>query len=322
MKECNTCDLYSFLPRSEAPSKGEPPTPPYTEHPTRGTGLECIRIIKTYGNLHADDRWCVEKFTSWLGTLKEWWILIERKGVTGVRYWKRDFYFFPVFNRFQKGYVKRVIRKFEEIKFFAEDHSFVHIVLTVDREMSIYESIKALRINWNKLRALLKKRLKRNYPFITVLEPQKSGYPHLHILLFTPKFVIKKGTLSRWCNEHGLGRIVYMKRYWANGGFRKKPIFYLIKYLGKQYKKEEWTANELVFYACVWYSKTKTYTLSRNFSFKNRNKKHRNWMVTLLTKEELVSIIRHHIKLRFWSFNYPLEYYNWGLKEYLTWKYC
>jgi len=263
----------------------------------------------------------LEKFVKWLNELKEYWILVERKGVIGVRYYKRDFYYFPVFNRFHRRYVKRVIKRFEEAKFFAQERSFVHIVLTVTHECSIYESIRLLRENWNKLRAFFKKRLGKNYPFISVIEPQKSGYPHLHVLLFTEKFVIKQNELSEWCESHGLGRIVWIKRYWAKGGFRKKPIFYLIKYLSKQYKMDKWTLNELVFYACVWDLGAKTYTFSHNFGFKKNNKRFKGWTVKLFTKEELLRVLENNVKLCFYSFSYPLEYFHWSLRERFLWRY-
>ena len=290
-------------------------------HSNCDSSLECIRIIKTRHNIADFDYWSLEKFVKWLSELKEYWILVERKGVIGVRYYKRDFYYFPVFNRFHRRYVKKVIRKFEEVKYFAEDHSFVHIVLTVTRECSIHESIRLLRENWNNLRAFLKKRLGKNYPFITVIEPQQSGYPHLHILLFTSKFVIDQKELSWWCENRGLGKIVYIKRYWAKGGFRKKPIFYLIKYLSKQYRKDKWTVNELVFYACIWDLGAKTYTFSRHFTYKRRNKKFKGWRVKVLTREELIAVLWNNVKLCFYSYSYPLEYFKWSLRERFLWRY-
>ena len=293
------------------------------------------RIVKTYekrkpqletnervgifevGNLdYPDDKLAVEKFRSWLINRKEWWILVERKGSSGVKYFKRDFKWFRVYNRFDKQYVKRVIRKFELAMSISENMNFVHIVLTVERKQSICTSIKLLHENWNRLRALLKKRLGKNNMFITVLEPHKDGYPHMHILLFTNKFVITQEELSNWCREHNLGYVVFIKRYWKN--FRKKPIFYLIKYLGKQYKKDAWKVSDFIFYACMFYIDGKTYTFSRNFGFPRKRKS--IWMMVFIgSYDELRKVICANVKIGVYVFDYFLEYFEWDLKKKVLW---
>jgi len=68
----------------------------------------------------------------------------------------RDFKFFRVYNRFDGQYVKKVAKKFSALSLFAEDHSFVHVILTVEGG-SISENLVRLRENWNRLRALFKK---------------------------------------------------------------------------------------------------------------------------------------------------------------------
>jgi len=55
-------------------------------HSNCDSSLECIRIIKTRHNIADFDYWSLEKFVKWLSNLKEYWILVERKGVIGVRY--------------------------------------------------------------------------------------------------------------------------------------------------------------------------------------------------------------------------------------------
>jgi len=291
--------------------------------------LNPSRIIKTneftidielneedLNRLPLNDRMCVLKFVEWLKNKKEWWVVLEREDVDGTRYYKRDFKYFRVYNRFDKQYVKRVLRKFSLIKLLAEERAFVHIVLTVEGG-SISDNIALLRKNWNRLRALLKKRLGRNYPFITVFEPQKRGQPHMHILLFTEKYVIDQKELSNWCKEHGLGKIVWITRYWAHGS-RKKPIWYLSKYLSKQYKKDTWTFNEFVFYACIWFWNAKTYTFSHDFKFPPK-KKLIGWRALVLSYEQLINLIKINVELHYWSFSWPLEYYTWDLERKVRW---
>jgi len=289
--------------------------------------LSSLRIIKTQerlkffevgnlGKLSQFDRLCVERFCEWLRNRRDWWVVLERSNVSGVRYYKRDFRFFRVYNRFDKQYVKRVIRRFESLRFFAEDHSFVHIVLTVEGG-SICDNLRLLRENWNRFRALLKKRLGCNYPFVAVLEPQKRGQPHLHVLLFTEKYVIDQDKLSEWCVGHNLGKVVWIKRYWAKG-FRKKPIYYLVKYLGKQYKRDSWSFWDFVFYACVWCLEVKTYSFSHNFVFPPRRKL-KGWSAYVLSYEELIKTIRLNVRMGLWSFSVPLEYFEWDLRDRVLW---
>ena len=268
--------------------------------------------------LPLNDRLYVEKFIEWLENKKEWWVVLEREDVEGTRYYLKDFKFFRVYNRFDKQYVKKVIKKFSVLSLFAEDHSFVHIVLTVEGG-SISDNIALLRRNWNRLRALFKKRLGRNYPFVAVLEPQKQGQPHMHILLFTEKFVMDQRELSNWCQEHGLGKVVWIRRYWAHGS-RKKPIWYLSKYLSKQYKKDSWSFWDFVFYACVWFWKAKLYTFSRDIKFPKR-KKLIGWRAFVLSYEQLIVLVKTNVELHLWSFSLPLEYYTWNLDDKVKWFY-
>jgi hypothetical protein len=300
---------------------------PY-ESSQENTLLENNRIIKTLNNqinkfsnnriiksLNVDDKYAVMRFSEWLKNKKEWWVLIERKGYVGKRYFKRDFWFFRVYNRFDKPYVSKTIKKFESVKFFAENKSFVHIVLTLERKQSIKKSIVLLHKNWNRLRALLKKKLKVNYPFVAVLEAHKDGYPHLHILLFTNKFPIKHETLSVWCESHGLGKVVWLKRYWAN--YRKKPIYYLIKYLSKQYKKESWSDAEFVFYACLWDLKAKSYTFSRFFVFKAKISEKRFKLVCIGSFSEILRFL--NVMSHLYIFDYPLPYFLKDKKRRIVW---
>lgn len=284
---------------------------------TPGTSLESNRIIKTKTkNLFNPDKSIVENFSYWLENKPIWYVLIKRNNCNGVAYYLRDWKYFRVYNRFDKPYVKYVIKKFKMFMYYAEEHSFVHIVLTVDRSMSIVDSIKELKKNWNRLRALIKKRLGKNYPYLCVLEPQKSGYPHLHILYFTDKFIIKQNELSDWCKSHNLGKIVFIKRYWVN--FRKKPIFYLIKYLSKQYKKDKWSPVEFEFYAYLWFYKIKTYSSNWHMNIKIK----KNWcLICIGTFEEIKVVIKQLVSLGCFSYEFPLEFYSKNFMEKLSWWY-
>ena|GEM_PF-6041429 len=247
---------------------------------------------------------------------KIWYVVLEREDVVGTRYYMRDFKFFRVYNRFDKQYVRKVVKKFSVLSLFAEDHSFVHIALTVEGG-SISDNIALLRENWNRLRALFKKRLGCNYPFVAVIEPQERGQPHMHTLLFTEKYPIDQEELSQWCKEHDIGKIAWIRRCWAHG-FRKKPIYYLAKYLSKQYNKDKWSFWDFVFYACIWFLRAKTYTFSRDISFP-RKKRLIGWRAFVLSYEQLIENIKVNVELHCWSFSWPLEHYTWDLEDKVKW---
>jgi len=103
-----------------------------------------------------------------------------------------------------------------------------------------------------------------------------------------------------------LGKVVWTRRYWAHGS-RKKPIYYLAKYLSRQYKRDRWSFGDFVFYACVVLG-AKIYTFSRGITFP-RKRRLVEWKVFACSYEQLVRIIEMNVGLSCWSFSLPLEYY-------------
>ena len=263
------------------------------------------------------DKIAVVKFCDWFRNKPEWWVLIEREGSSGRKYFKRDFKWFRVYNRFDKKYVKRVIKRFETARSIAENRSFVHIVITVDRSDSICESIKKIHVVWNKLRAYLKKIHGKNHDYFLVLEPQRDGYPHLHVIYFCPKFLIKQHRLSEWCREHGLGKVVWLKRYWAKGS-RKMPLRYLVKYLSKQFKVSKWSLGEGVFYACMWFMKARTYSFSQGFL--PRKRKSGRWVCVYVgSYEGIMHIVSVNVKIGIYCMCLPLPFFELDLKDRVLW---
>jgi hypothetical protein len=264
-----------------------------------------------------DDKLAVMKFVNWFVNKPEWWVLVEREGSSGRKYFKRDFKWFRVYNRFDKPYIKRVIRRFETARSIAENMSFVHIELTVDRSESICRSIRKLYKYWNNLRSFLKKRLGRNYPYFSKIEPHKDGYPHLHIFYFCPKFLIKQELLSEWCREHGLGKVVWLKRYWAKG-CRKKPLYYLTKYLTKQFKVKKWSWGEGVFYACMWFMNAKSYTFSQGFL--PRKRKSGRWICMYVgSYEGIMHIVSVNVKIGIYCMCLPLWFFELDIRDRVLW---
>jgi hypothetical protein len=87
------------------------------------------------------------------------------------------------------------------------------------------ESIPYIRRCWDKFRTYLKRRYRVALSFITVLELQKSGYAHLHVLI--GRFIEQTWISEAW-QAVGGGRIVYIKQVEIR---RIGP--YLSKYLTK-----------------------------------------------------------------------------------------
>jgi hypothetical protein len=114
--------------------------------------------------------------------------------------------------------------------------------------------------------------------YVTMLEPHKDGYPHLHVLIFCDFFLIDQKELSRYVKSKGIGKICYIKRYWANR-YGRKPIYYLTKYLSKYWNRSKWTDSFMVFSSYLWKTRTRSVTFSRGFGIiiDKRKEKEKRW---------------------------------------------
>lgn len=195
-------------------------------------------------------------------------------------------------HRWKKSYMKEIKKRFSGAIDWYLDFDFIHIVLTVPNYGDIGFYMRKLKKAWKSLLDFLNKR-KGRFEFISVLEPQKSGYPHLHVLIFCKKFLIKQRELSEYVESKGIGKICFIKRYWANR-YGKRPLFYLMKYLSKYWKTEEWNDSFLIFSAYLWKSRTRTISTSRGFwLIKSRVKdKEKEWIFWFVCDfEEIFEIL-------------------------------
>ncbi|TSA03642.1 MAG: hypothetical protein D4R81_03085 [Nitrospiraceae bacterium] len=87
------------------------------------------------------------------------------------------------------------------------------------------ESVPYIRECWNKFRTSLKRHSGRSIAFITILELQKSGYAHLHILV--DRYIAQQWISVAW-QAVGGGRIVDIRRRDIH-----RIAAYLSKYLTK-----------------------------------------------------------------------------------------
>ena len=80
------------------------------------------------------------------------------------------------------------------------------MTLTLDQKnCSAKDSIKHIKACWNKMRTYLKRKYGRSISFISVIELQKNGYAHLHVLV--DQYIAQSWLTKAW-DDLGGGRIV------------------------------------------------------------------------------------------------------------------
>jgi hypothetical protein len=122
----------------------------------------------------------------------------------------------------------------EQIQSIFADSDLHMLTLTYFQNKSKIDVWKSLGSTWNKFRTYLKK-LYPDLIYIRIIEPHKSGYPHLHVLI--SKFIsIKKAT--KYITAQGFGWNCQLIKISADSGKA-----YVSKYL----TKAEWSdeANKL-----------------------------------------------------------------------------
>ena len=175
-------------------------------------------------------------------------------------------------HRWKPCYMKNVKRRFRVIADLCESYNFIHIVLTVERFGGIGYHMRMLKTAWKYLHDLLTKRYGK-FMYVAVLEPHKDGYPHLHALIFCDFYLIDQRELSRYVKSKGIGKICFIKRYWANR-YGKKPIYYLAKYVSKYWNRSEWTDGFMLFSSYLWKTRTRSISFSRGFGVIIQREKH------------------------------------------------
>ncbi len=119
------------------------------------------------------------------------------------------------------------------------------LTLTLDhKSCTPDESLKHIRSCWNKFRTYLKREYGQSITFISVLEPQKSGHAHLHILV--DRYIDQRWISNKW-RAVGGGPMV---------DIRQVDIHRISAYLSKYLTKELLLSR--------YYTKYRRYTTSRD----------------------------------------------------------
>lgn len=130
---------------------------------------------------------------------------------------------------------------------------------------SIPQSFTRLKSSWEHLRQALRYYV-QDTPWVWIMEPHLSGYPHLHVVYFGDMDMGTQAAVRRlWSRNYVAGS------YHKGADFQvRKPDFglqgissirnYLLKYVAKGFTStgskfgegDDWTPGQMVFYALTW----------------------------------------------------------------------
>jgi hypothetical protein len=172
----------------------------------------------------------------------------------------------PYIHRWTPIYKKMVIAKFYKLEDYARSlgvTSLTMLTLTtfhaVDQfgrrvdtnDVTIPESFALLKQGWDKLRNAINK---RGFQYVWIMEPHRSGYPHLHVAIFGDVPLNDQIRIKHLWEKYGCGSYEHGAKFTApKGGNVKSLRNYLIKYMVKGLRdaKVKWTTAQLVFNALV-----------------------------------------------------------------------
>ena len=121
-----------------------------------------------------------------------------------------------------KRYAKRTFDMFQGVEHVR------FLTVTFDRSRGLLETwIEAAKC-WNRFRTAFVKRYGK-VKYCRVVEPQRDGYPHYHILLDR---YIPPGWLTRELKSAGFGKIRHIRLITS-----KEAFYYVLKYLKKEWRK-------------------------------------------------------------------------------------
>jgi hypothetical protein len=129
------------------------------------------------------------------------------------------------------------------------------------KDITIPESFELLKTSWGVLRMAIRYYLP-SIPFCWIMEPHETGYPHLHVVIFTD---VTKGTqeaLKRlWAEKYEAGSLDHGADFAVSKPEQSIQSIrnYLMKYVAKGFTStgskfgegDAWTAGQLVFYSLV-----------------------------------------------------------------------
>lgn len=250
---------------------------------------------KSFGLTLFQDSALIEEFENFLFRTEDQYIVLvsEDNEVMTV----------PYTTRWSKHYRKMVMARFNQLiqHFEGKNLDCVFGTLTVNpRKMSIYQSMTEIKSAWHNLHNALKDRYKKRtgkttFDYILCCEPMRSGYIHLHFIIFNAvpqdfvddyriinrydkstdsyKRVGVSKTIDDLWTSYGFGYINQFERKHFESHRITSIIGYLIKYLTKSH-------DNMLFSAYLWATNTRSYSTSRAIGMimsENKIKSEKNW---------------------------------------------
>ncbi len=141
---------------------------------------------------------------------------------------------------------------------------------------TIEESFRLLKKGWMRLSMWLRK----YYPtleYVWMTEPHKTGYPHIHVLLFGTIPQVSQEKLRRLWEKYGCGSYENGLKFTPTTSEIKNVKNYLVKYIQKTFTggktgskyaatTEGWSYGELLFNAVMWKNKFRLWGASAALS--------------------------------------------------------
>jgi hypothetical protein len=178
-----------------------------------------------------------------------------------------EYLFIRCVNRFMEDY-KRVLWKKMKLLQHIEWDLKIDLTLDPKRFMRLEDELIFIGKAWAKLRALLPKRYGR-FEFLCVLEVQKSGRPHLHVLISGIPYIAHSDLSEIW-QKYG-GGYVWIKSIHSN----VNALWYVLKYVNKTI-----LGKDKVYASILFASNKRMFSMSQTLLTKlniRRNYKSQGW---------------------------------------------
>mgnify|MGYP001470453527 CR=1 FL=1 len=193
-----------------------------------------FKRIRDLGFLETDRLAALETyFDNWRAAYSQKYVHLE-KGKKHV--------FIKQYSRFDDDYRQFLRRRFRLLNCVRWD---LKIELTIDPKkcMRYSDGFFLLQKGFNRLNSWLRRRY-GDFDYLKVLEIQKSGRPHFHVLISGVKW-IDHGELSDLWASYGCGEVVYLKRVDSVNQIRMSA--YVLKYVNKTLKSENKAFSAVLF---------------------------------------------------------------------------
>lgn len=221
------------------------------------------KLIKPIDGLLPSYR--IRRFKHYLSEKKG--MKINLHGMTFDRGEVDDLYLsIPYVHRWTKEYRNYTLAKFYRLEAWWKCHRPPVTMLTLTtyqdgahslkvkgRRVSRDEAFEILKSSWLKLLRVLRYHLGGTFNYTGVFEPHKSGYPHLHVLIFKViPDALQERIRSLWTDRYGAGSLEHGVEFTFRPVDDIKSIKnYLMKYLAKSFDYVN-NRNYLMFNTIIW----------------------------------------------------------------------